>query len=895
MSTLIAAIDSRKAEAGSKKFNAAVASMQKRATRAQTSLVRFQTGVRKLGTVAGGAKTALLGLAAGFGAVMAVRKTVKTLSEYGKIMAQIRGVTQATDGDFSKFIDTTRELGATTEYSASEAADSLLFLSRAGFSADEALKALPSTLDLATAGALELGDAGDIVSNVLKQFRMSTDETSHAGDVLVNTANRANTSVKQLAEALKMSGPIAQAVGWDVEEAAAAIGVLGDAGVQGTMAGRQLRGVIARLGQDTPRTRKALDSLGLTFSDVSPKTNSLVEIFEKFSQSGLDAENALDLFGRQAAVAGVVFSYSTDKLRELGVENEVVRDVMKRNADLVRNTLWGSFKSLNSVLEEAMLKTGEKGFTGALKGAVDTMTTAIRILRGMEVSVDDNVEAGQKLAVAIKGVGLAFAALIGLKIAGTIASVVSGVASLAAGLVGLLPLVIGVGAAFAAWELGAYLMDEYKFVGQFVDFVIKEGGKIYDTLSTVMGNIKSVWKTGWNSLKVFVLDSLETITDGIIKFADKWAIALYNLGATGTSMKLFDVVNELRAVSGQFATDADKARKEIEKQTDSIVDMSVAIANSTTEWDKWYAAQEKARDAEFGGGGRKGRSFMDFIKADFAGDVDGMGLGKLYNMSIGQLEKMKGELLKMLEVQVNVKQETRGWVENVFGLNGATDESVKKTRELQDIINSVTDAIEKRTEKEKEGSEVVTGITKRWRDVSDFYKDIAGAMADSLEGVINNFDELINKEKTWADFTEKLMRDLSSTIIKYLVIKPLMMQAAVGLQSLFGTSFVPAQPSAKGNVFSSGGIKKFATGGVVSSPTYFPISGGGIGVMGEAGEEAVMPLTRTANGRLGVEASGSAGDVYQTINFNFPNVSNPQDFRRTQAQVARQMRRVASR
>lgn len=97
-------------------------------------------------------------------------------------------------------------------------------------------------------------------------------------------------------------------------------------------------------------------------------------------------------------------------------------------------------------------------------------------------------------------------------------------------------------------------------------------------------------------------------------------------------------------------------------------------------------------------------------------------------------------------------------------------------------------------------------------------------------------------------------------------------------------------PFANGAAFSGGRVQAFANGGIVSSPTTFPMRGG-TGLMGEAGPEAIMPLQRTADGRLGVAAQGGGGAVTINMNISTPDV---QGFRRSQSQIAAQMGRALS-
>ena len=109
--------------------------------------------------------------------------------------------------------------------------------------------------------------------------------------------------------------------------------------------------------------------------------------------------------------------------------------------------------------------------------------------------------------------------------------------------------------------------------------------------------------------------------------------------------------------------------------------------------------------------------------------------------------------------------------------------------------------------------------------------------------------------------------------------------------ALLGGALTPLVPFEKGGAFSQGRVTPFANGGIVSGPVAFPMRGG-MGLMGEAGPEAIMPLARGANGKLGVQAQGGAGPINVVMNIQTPDA---QGFQRSQSQIAAQMSRVLAR
>ena len=358
----------------------------------------------------------MVGLLGGLTAAIALRSMIRTIAGFEQAMATVRGVTKATGEEFEALNAKARALGATTVHTGQQAAEGLLFLARAGFDTQESLAAIGATLNLATAGAIDLGRAADIASNSVKQFNLSAAETSRVVDVMIATTNASNTNVEQLAEALKLAGPVAGAFGQTVENTAASLGVLGDAGIQASLAGTGLRGIIAGLSSPTTKAAEAIESLGVELHEVDFVGESVTQVFDRFKRAGLGATDAVRIFSRRQVAAALVMTNSVEKLRELTKANEQARGEAKRMADIMQDTLAGSFKALTSAVQELFIATGDEGLTGSLRSMLDTMTEATRIIAGMEGAVFDASESGKRLALVVKALTKAALAYIGVKI-----------------------------------------------------------------------------------------------------------------------------------------------------------------------------------------------------------------------------------------------------------------------------------------------------------------------------------------------------------------------------------------------------------------------------------------------------------------------------------------------
>src|SRR5699024_6573503 len=134
----------------------------------------------------------------------------------------------------------------TTAFSATQVTEGMQFLSMSGYETNEIISAMPGLLDAAAAGQVELGAAADITSNILSGFGMEASETGMVADVQTKAFRSSNTSMECLSETMKYVARMAHAAGFSLEETAAAAGILGDAGIQGSQAGTTLRSAMPR-------------------------------------------------------------------------------------------------------------------------------------------------------------------------------------------------------------------------------------------------------------------------------------------------------------------------------------------------------------------------------------------------------------------------------------------------------------------------------------------------------------------------------------------------------------------------------------------------------------------------------------------------------------------------
>jgi TP901 family phage tail tape measure protein len=320
----------------------------------------------------------LLGAGAGFSYAL------NTLASFSQEMSTVRAITKATETQFQALNNVAKELGATTRFSATQAAEGMAFLARAGFDVDQVMGSVGDTLLLAQAGALDLGTAADIASNVLTGFRLEVTEASRVVDVLAAAANSANTSVGQMGEAAKFVAPVAAGMSVSLEESAAAIGALSDAGLQASLAGTGLRRILSELESPAEATKKIFRSLGIEADQVRISQVGLTQALKVLAQAGVDTGLALQIFGDRGGPAFEVLANAIPKVENLTNEFENAKGTARTMADTMDRNLNGALLSVKSATESLILSFGELGTESLL-------TKTFRALAGIIRSVANNL------------------------------------------------------------------------------------------------------------------------------------------------------------------------------------------------------------------------------------------------------------------------------------------------------------------------------------------------------------------------------------------------------------------------------------------------------------------------------------------------------------------------
>lgn len=290
---------------------------------------------------------------------------VKTTADFEAQMSRVQAISGATGEDLQALEDQAIQLGASTKFSASEAAQGMENLASAGFSTQEIMAAMPGMLDLAAASGEDLAASSDIAASTLRGFGLEAEQAGHVADVLAKNAADTNAAVADTGEAMKYVAPVAAAMGISFEECAAAIGIMSDAGIKGSQAGTSLRGALSRLAKPTEQMKAKMDELRLSFFDSEGKMLSLKDMTAMLQDrlSGLSDEqrnNALVTIFGQESLSGMLalMQAGSGRVDELTQSYLTCDGAAAEMADTMQNNLKGQIEELSGTVETIAITIG---------------------------------------------------------------------------------------------------------------------------------------------------------------------------------------------------------------------------------------------------------------------------------------------------------------------------------------------------------------------------------------------------------------------------------------------------------------------------------------------------------------------------------------------------------
>lgn len=320
------------------------------------------------------------------GAVAAGTAAINAGRSFEAGMSEVKAISGASRKDLEALTNKAKEMGATTKFSATQASEGLKYMAMAGWNSQQMIAGLPGVMNLAAASGENLGTVSDIVTDALTAMGLKASDSAHFADVLATAASSSNTNVAMMGETFKYAAPVAGSLGYNIEDLAQAIGLMGNAGIKSSQAGTALRSILTRLASPPKDCAEAMEKYGISIKNSDGKMKSLMEVMENMRDSlqGLPEDEqaaAASALGGQEAMSGLfaIVNASESDFNKLSKAIDNASGAAQDQADIMNDNLQGALYELGSAAESAGIELYDN-IKNPAKKAVRAAATEIRSL-----------------------------------------------------------------------------------------------------------------------------------------------------------------------------------------------------------------------------------------------------------------------------------------------------------------------------------------------------------------------------------------------------------------------------------------------------------------------------------------------------------------------------------
>lgn len=484
----------------------------------------FTKGVSSMTVAAGNlisdlAKTATTKLAG------LAKSSVSVGMNFDASMSQVAATMGTTVDQIDNLTKVAKEMGSTTKFTATQAADALNYLALAGYDADKAAEVLPSVLNLAAAGGMDLAYASDLVTDAMASLNIEANKQNvdDFGNKLAMAASKANANVSQLGEAILTVGGTAANLKGGTTELTTALGLLANVGIKGAEGGTHLRNIILSLQSPTDEAAKKMQKLGLQVYDSQGKMRGLNDILSDLNSAmngmtqGQKDSIINQLFNKTdlAAVNGLLAAQG-EQWDTLAAQIDSADGAMGQMAETQIDNLQGAMTIMSSAFEGMQLAVYdelEPTLTEAVKWGTDCLTQLTTALS----------EGGPEAMLAAAGEIISdLAAGIAAQLPGLMQTGVEIITQLAQNLTDTMPAMLDTGAeVLAALAQGiinatpALLTSATEIIAEFMLYLGDHADEIMDTGMQLL-----------ESLVIGITDNLPQLITAAAALIANWAAAL---------------------------------------------------------------------------------------------------------------------------------------------------------------------------------------------------------------------------------------------------------------------------------------------------------------------------------------------------------------------------------
>lgn len=650
-------------------------------------------------------------------AVNGVKEVINVGKSFEAAMSEVQAISGATADDLERMEAKAREMGATTAFSATQAAEGLKYMALAGWKTDEAIAALPGVLQLAGASGMELGAASDAVTDYMSAFGWGADRATDFADMMVYANNNANTSATQLAAAYGNCATNMAAAGQSAETTTALLMAMADVGMKGSAAGTELNSIMAQLTQKAENGIVTINDVPIKLAEADGSWKNVIDILGEVENavSGLgevERSTALgEVFSRQSRTAlNTIFMSGMENVTKYydGLTGDIT-GTAQRAYDTMTDNLQGDIDIFKSAVQEMELVAYDS-FNGVARSATQMGTSMIQAIgeagktRGLDGMFEEFINQFTNAAPKVMNAMTKTLTTVVASLKKQLPSIMKGIAD------NLPEAILGTGNFFAS--LNSLLIEGFGNAFQSVIETMPQWiPAIGDSLLNVFEQgLTSFTKVGYNlldsALSAMGFDNINLGNKGLDDAFNNWYENAKKKFGTEVDLGTVNPQINIGEVEMTFSTNAESlAQQLIEKYTDHDA------SNDAEAKAEFVEGMENTLDA----GIAEVEAWRDARLATIAQAAEDGVLGK------GEAARLSAEVSQTAETVINAykttAQDTEKWAEDMCG-------------EATKTVNDASSAILTMIETLDSYSSEISGIDKK---IEESVGNIQQAQADIVK------------------------------------------------------------------------------------------------------------------------------------------------------------------
>lgn len=318
------------------------------------------------------------------GVSLSLTDTVNTYKDFQAAMSNVKAISGASGNEFDMLTSKAEEMGSTTKFTATEAAEAFNYMAMAGWNAQQMTDGIEGILNLASASGEDLATTSDIVTDALTAFGLKASDAGHFSDVLAQASSSANTDVGMMGETFKYVASMAGSLGYSIEDVAFMTGLMANSGIKSTQAGTALNAVLTRLATNTSGAADSIKKLGVDFYDSAGNARPLATVIGELREAtqGMNQEQKTALANTVAGMEAqkglmAILNASEEDYNKLADSINNADGAAKRMSDIQLDNLSGDITLFQSAVDGLKISLGGRLTNTWLRDIVQGLTNQI--------------------------------------------------------------------------------------------------------------------------------------------------------------------------------------------------------------------------------------------------------------------------------------------------------------------------------------------------------------------------------------------------------------------------------------------------------------------------------------------------------------------------------------